>query len=389
MPPAILPSDHPTKPSLEAALRELFEQGPPNLFEQIEAAVLKAAFRYCEGNQVRTARLLGMSRNVLRARLIQFGEIPGTLRSSRSEGAPRGFSPSRGTVRIGCQRFGLLKLVRARGRLESQLLERGIKIEWVEFVNGSALVEGFRRGEVGLGIMGEGPPVLAQAARVPIVYLAAEGPAPEGEAIIVPASSEIGRVAELRGKKIALSHGANAHYLLLEALEEAGVDYTEVHVEFTTPEAARRAFEAGEVDAWGIGDPMLAELQQEAKARVLRDARGLASNPAYYVCTQAFALAHPELLEALLSELTAISQMMAEQLDEVVESLAPRVGIQKEALSVSLRRSSGARVLDDELIASQQRVADSFFRSKVISRPISVADAAWSLPLAQHKRLTA
>jgi sulfonate transport system substrate-binding protein len=184
-------------------------------------------------------------------------------------------------------------------------------------------------------------------------------------------------VVELKGKKVALSQGANVHYLLIRALEEAGVAYADLRIEFMPPAAAREAFESGEIDAWVIGDPMLAEVQHSSRARVVRDARGLASNPAYYVCTQEFAKSCPEVLEALLSELTSVWRWTAERPDEVVESLAPRLGIAKEPLSISLRRSNGVRLLNDELIASQQRVADSFFKLQLIPRAISVADAAW------------
>jgi aliphatic sulfonates family ABC transporter substrate-binding protein len=385
----VQPASDGERSRLDDALLELFEQNPPNLYECIEQTVMRAAYRYCERNQLQTARLLGVSRNIVRARLIQFGEIPGSLRSLRAaaiEPSSAAEVPSRssgGTVCIGYQRFGLLKLVRARGRLESELLRRSLSVEWVEFASGVALVEAFRRGEVGLGIVGEGPPVIAQAARVPIVYLAAEAPAPEGEAIIVPRTSGITRVVELRGKKVALSHGANVHYLLIQALEEAGVEYADVRIEFMAPTAARAAFEQGTIDAWVIGDPMFAEVQHSSGARVVRDARGLAYNPAYYVCTQDFAQTRPEVLQALLSELTSISRWAEDHLEEVVESLAPRLGMAKQALSVSLRRSGGARLLDDELMASQQRVADSFFKFKLIPRAISVADAAWSVPSAR------
>jgi sigma-54 dependent transcriptional regulator len=75
--------DH--KASLEAALLELYEQNLPNLHERIESCVMRSAYRYCHKNQLQTARLLGMSRNVVRARLIQFGEITGTLRAPASE----------------------------------------------------------------------------------------------------------------------------------------------------------------------------------------------------------------------------------------------------------------------------------------------------------------
>jgi sigma-54-specific transcriptional regulator len=68
---------------LEQALLELFDQELPNLFERIESVVLKTAYRHCSHNQLQTARLLGISRNVVRARLIRFGEIAGSIRGSR------------------------------------------------------------------------------------------------------------------------------------------------------------------------------------------------------------------------------------------------------------------------------------------------------------------
>jgi sigma-54-specific transcriptional regulator len=67
---------------LEKSLLELFERNLPNLFEHIEGEVMKAAFEYCEHNQLRTARLLGISRNVVRARLLDHGMLPGSSRRS-------------------------------------------------------------------------------------------------------------------------------------------------------------------------------------------------------------------------------------------------------------------------------------------------------------------
>jgi sigma-54-specific transcriptional regulator len=72
-------------PALEAALIELFEDNPPNVFEEVERRLLRAAYRYCDRNQVHTARLLGISRNVVRARLIQYGELQGSMRPESSD----------------------------------------------------------------------------------------------------------------------------------------------------------------------------------------------------------------------------------------------------------------------------------------------------------------
>ncbi|MFO7177866.1 MAG: sigma-54 dependent transcriptional regulator [Pseudomonadota bacterium] len=68
--------------ALERALIPLFERNLPDLYQRIERLVLRSAFEFCERNQVQTARLLGLSRNIVRARLLEFGEIDGARRSA-------------------------------------------------------------------------------------------------------------------------------------------------------------------------------------------------------------------------------------------------------------------------------------------------------------------
>lgn len=74
-PPA--PSMTASTASLEHAVRQLCERAPPRLFELIEATVLRTALDFCEHNQVQTARLLAISRNVLRHRMGLYGLLPG------------------------------------------------------------------------------------------------------------------------------------------------------------------------------------------------------------------------------------------------------------------------------------------------------------------------
>ncbi|HYP87005.1 MAG TPA: hypothetical protein VEQ59_02615 [Polyangiaceae bacterium] len=42
---------------------------PPHLHELIDETVLRTAYRFSRQNQLKTARLLGISRNVVRARV--------------------------------------------------------------------------------------------------------------------------------------------------------------------------------------------------------------------------------------------------------------------------------------------------------------------------------
>jgi sigma-54-specific transcriptional regulator len=61
--------------AIAAQLHRLFLSPPPQLYRQLEELIITQAFHYCDQNQVHTARLLGISRNILRTQLKNFGII--------------------------------------------------------------------------------------------------------------------------------------------------------------------------------------------------------------------------------------------------------------------------------------------------------------------------
>lgn len=61
--------------AFEHLLASFFENPPPQLYELINALTVRKAFEFCNNNQVHTARLLGISRNVLRTRLKELNLI--------------------------------------------------------------------------------------------------------------------------------------------------------------------------------------------------------------------------------------------------------------------------------------------------------------------------
>src|ERR1700747_209501 len=103
-------------------------------------------------------------------------------------------------VRIGYQKYGKLVLLKGRGTLEQKLKPLGYSVSWTEFPSGPPLLAALTGGSIAFGISGEPPPIFAQAAGAPLVYLAYDPPAPQGEAILVPKESRLKSVAELGGK---------------------------------------------------------------------------------------------------------------------------------------------------------------------------------------------
>ncbi len=90
------------------------------------------------------------------------------------------------TLRIGVQKYGTLIVLEANGALDQRLKPLGIDVAWTEFAAGPPLLEAMNGGSIDFGIVGEAPPVFAQAAGIPFVYVAFEPSAPAGEAILLP-----------------------------------------------------------------------------------------------------------------------------------------------------------------------------------------------------------
>jgi sulfonate transport system substrate-binding protein len=282
----------------------------------------------------------------------------------------------RGSLRIGYQKYGTLTILKGRGTLDKCLASHGIDVKWTQFPAGPVLLEGLNVGSLDFGTVGEAPPIFAQAAGADLVYVANEPPAPLSEAIVVPKGSPLTTVADLKGKKIALNKGSNVHYLLVRALEKAGLAYTDVETIFLPPSDARAAFERGSVDAWVIWDPFLAAAEKQIGARILADGKGLVSNHQFFLATRAYAEKNPEIVKILIDELDQVDQWSRQNLKQVATILSAQVGLEPAIVELAAQRYSfGVTAISQAVIDEQQKIADAFAALKLIPKKISVRSA--------------
>jgi sulfonate transport system substrate-binding protein len=280
-------------------------------------------------------------------------------------------------VRIGYQKYGTLVLLKGKGSLEAKLQAIGYSVEWTEFPGGPQLLEALNAGAVDFGSTGETPPIFAQAASAPLVYVAHEPPAPRGEAILVAKDSPIKAVADLKGKKVAFNKGSNVHYLLVKALEEAGLTYADIEPSFLAPADGRAAFEQGAVDAWVIWDPFQAAAEAATGARTLADGTGIVANYQFYFSSKKFLDANPKIVDAVLAELSAVDDWAKGDIHAVAEQLAPSIGLPLPVVEVALQRQAyGIKPITDAVIADQQQVADAFLALNLIPKAIKISDVA-------------
>ncbi|WP_313930033.1 sulfonate ABC transporter substrate-binding protein [Trichocoleus sp. FACHB-262] len=285
-------------------------------------------------------------------------------------------------VRIGYQKYGTLFLLKARGDLDQRLKEQGISVQWVQFPAGPPLLEALNAGSIDYGSTGETPPIFAQAAGTPLVYVAHEPPDPKGEAILVAKDSPLQKVADLKGKKVAFNKGSNVHYLLIRALAEAGLKYSDIQPVYLAPADARAAFEQGNVDAWVIWEPYLTVAKKALDARVLQDGSDLVANRQFYLASQQFTEQHPDRLQAIIEETQKVNEWTQSNFTQAAALLSPQIGIDPPTLTEILKeRPYGVQQpLKPDVVNYQQQVADAFVELKLLPKPIKVQEVAQSQP---------
>jgi sulfonate transport system substrate-binding protein len=281
------------------------------------------------------------------------------------------------TLRIGYQKAAsTLVLLRAHGSLEKKLALLNVEVKWLEFAAGPQLLEGLNLGSIDFGYVGEVPPIFALAAGAPLVYTAYELPSPEAEGILVRKDSPIRTIADLKGKKIAFNKGSDVHWLVIKALEDAGLKYGDIQPAYLAPADARAAFQNGAIDAWAIWDPFFVAAQRQLGARVLTTAKGIVNRHQYFVSTRSFSEKNPEVGKILMQQLGEVGQWVRDNYTQAAKELAPIQGLDPEIIEASLRHYQHIyKPIDDTVLADQQRIADAFYELKLIPQKLSVRDA--------------
>src|SRR3984885_9820685 len=289
--------------------------------------------------------------------------------------ASGGINPKQ--FRIGYQKAAnTLVLLKAHGTLEKRLQPLGVQVTWSEFTAGPQLLEGLNVGSIDFGYVGEVPPIFALAAGAPLVYTAYELPTPEAEGILVRKDSPIQTIADLKGKKVAFNKGSDVHWLVIKALEDAGLKYSDIQPAYLAPADARAAFQNGAIDAWAIWDPFFVAAQRQLGARVLTTAKGIVNRHQYFVSTRSFSEKSPEVEKILMEQLGEVGQWVRDNYAQAAKELAPIQGLDPEIIEASLRHYQHIyKPIDDAVLADQQRIADTFYELKLIPQKLSVRDA--------------
>lgn len=236
-------------------------------------------------------------------------------------------------IRIDYATYNPVSLVlKERGTLEKALAPEAITVRWVQSAGSNKALEFLNAGSIDIGSTAGAAALIGKINGNPIksIYVYSR---PEWTALVTGAKSEIAKVSDLRGKRVAVTRGTDPHIFLVRALTEAKLTEKDVKLVLLQHADGRLALERGDVDAWAGLDPLMAAAEVESGARLFHrkaedntwgilNVREAFANEhpalvrkvlAAYEEARAYALANPAELKKVLVDYTKLSDAVIER----------------------------------------------------------------------------
>jgi sulfonate transport system substrate-binding protein len=158
-------------------------------------------------------------------------------------------------------------LLKQKGLLEREFAKDGISIVWVQSAGSNKALEFLNAGSLDFGSTAGSAALVARINGNPIksVYVYSR---PEWTALVTGKDSKIASVADLKGKRVAVTRGTDPHIFLVRALLEAGLSEKDISEVLLQHADGKTALIRGDVDAWAGLDPMMAQAEIEDGAKL-------------------------------------------------------------------------------------------------------------------------
>ncbi|NHN56718.1 ABC transporter substrate-binding protein [Calidifontibacter sp. DB0510] len=188
-----------------------------------------------------------------------------------------------GTIKIGYQAIPNGDLVVKDNKwLESCLPKATIK--WTQYPSGAAVLQAFGSGSADISLIGSSPATKGMSAplnkqmSIKVVWI--QDVIGKAESLVAK-NPAVKTIKDLKGKKIAVPFGSTSHYSLLQALDQAGLNDSDVTLVNLDPDKMPAAWSGSQIDAARVWDPTLTQLLKGGHAVMSSEDTAKAGKPTY------------------------------------------------------------------------------------------------------------
>jgi sulfonate transport system substrate-binding protein len=248
-----------------------------------------------------------LSRRSILASVVLVGLLPTTALLAAEK-------PS--TITIDWATYNPVSIVlKDKGLLEKEFAKDDISIRWVQSAGSNKALEFLNAGSIDFGSTAGSAALVAKINGNPIksIYVYSR---PEWTALVVRKDSTVTKVADLKGKRVAVTRGTDPHIFLVRALLGAGLSEKDIQPVLLQHADGKTALIRGDVDAWAGLDPMMAAAEVEEGAKLFY--RNAAANTwGILNVREEFAKQNPDLVKRVLSVYEQARKYSLNHYDEV------------------------------------------------------------------------
>jgi sulfonate transport system substrate-binding protein len=203
-------------------------------------------------------------------------------------------------IRIDWATYNPVSMVlKDKGLLEKEFAKDGISIRWVQALGSNKALEFLSAGSIDLGSTAGAAALVGKINGNPIksIYVYSR---PEWTALVTRKDTPIQKVAELKGKRVAVTRGTDPHIFLVRNLQAAGLTERDITPVLLQHPDGKTALIRGDVDAWAGLDPMMAQAEVENGARLFYRNKD-ANTWGILNVREEFLRDHPDLVQRVLA----------------------------------------------------------------------------------------
>src|SRR6188768_2056837 len=189
-------------------------------------------------------------------------------------------------------------ILKQKGLLEKEFAKDGISVVWVQSAGSNKALEFLNAGSIDFGSSAGSAALVAKINGNPIksIYVYSR---PEWTALVTGKDSPIAKIADLKGKRVAVTRGTDPHIFLVRALLSVGLTEKDITPVLLQHPDGKTALIRGDVDAWAGLDPMMAQAEVEDGARLFYRNKG-ANTWGILNVREEFLKDHPDLVKRVL-----------------------------------------------------------------------------------------
>lgn len=259
----------------------------------------------------------------------------------------------------------------------------GYEVEYFVFQGGNLCLEALASDQIDFTGTSEIPPIAASMAQgggnFKIVLI--NSSSPQNQEVVTLETSGIKSIADLKGKRIGYIKNTTAHYFLNEMLKKEGLSWSDIDpVEISTADGVT-ALIGGEIDAFASYGNSINAAKSNGAVTIGDAVTILSGNFPFEISNT---VAKDEKKVEAIADYFARVQKAYEWAEENLEDWAkiqaePTGNTYEESLDLLQRTYKDRGYLyhfigiDDNVIASEQNVADSFYELKVLDQKVDVS----------------